>query len=226
MSRNVESPIDGTCYTASVRVIGNPDLVTVFAIRTRHDLCRITANTTLRSPLPIGEFLVARGAITGEQLDEALNLQRGSPHRRLGWILTMLGFIDELTLERLRAAHLGMTCVSLAGYDGKGHYHLRLPEALSHGEGIAVLHEEEAVVWVAVADATNGRALEQVATVLGKRVVAVMASRRDITRYLRGGATGMALQQQPYFESLDAHRQYLAAAGMAADSPRMLAAGD
>jgi hypothetical protein len=36
----------------------------------------------------------------------------------------------------------------------------------------------------------------------------------------------VASQQQPYFESLEAHRQYLAAAGMPADSPRMFAAGD
>ena len=222
----VESRIDNTSCTPFVRVIGNRDLVPVYAIRTHHDLCRITSVTKLRSSLPIGEFLVSRGVITGEQLDEALNMQRCSPQRRLGWILTMLGYIDELTLERLRAAHLGMACVSLAAFDGKGHYHLRLPEALACGEGVAVLHEEGAVVWVAVADATNTRALQDAATALGKRVVAVMASRRDIMRYLRGGAARPDGQQQPYFESVVAHREYLAASGMPVDSPRMCAAGD
>jgi hypothetical protein len=117
-----------------------------------------------------------------------------------------------------------MACVSLAGYDGRGHYHLRLPESLSCGEGVAVLHEEEAVVWVAVADATNTRVLQEAATAFGKRVVAVMASRRDIMHYLRGGAARAEVQQQPCFESLEAHREYLAASGMPVDSPRMSAA--
>jgi hypothetical protein len=58
----VESQFDNTACTPFVRVLGNRDFVPVYDIPTRHDLCRISSVTKLRSSLPIGEILVSRGA--------------------------------------------------------------------------------------------------------------------------------------------------------------------
>lgn len=55
----------------------------------------------------IGDILLGRGLITSEQLDEALELQRGSP-APLGSILIGLGFVDEDRLVATLAEEHGV----------------------------------------------------------------------------------------------------------------------
>lgn len=57
---------------------------------------------------PIGEILIDKGLITGEQLDEALALQRRQPGKKIGEILVRLGFVNLKDVIRAHAEQLGM----------------------------------------------------------------------------------------------------------------------
>ncbi len=57
----------------------------------------------------IGEFLVKIGAISAEQRDEVLQLQREQPDRLFGEIAIELGYINDEAVDRYLAspAHHG-----------------------------------------------------------------------------------------------------------------------
>ena len=57
-------------------------------------------STGIRKGLRIGELLIKSGIITGEQLSQALNIQKNS-HLKLGEVLIQLKFVTEENIQRL-----------------------------------------------------------------------------------------------------------------------------
>ncbi|MBF0552371.1 MAG: hypothetical protein HQK60_17805, partial [Deltaproteobacteria bacterium] len=49
--------------------------------------------------LPLGEILIKKGLITGEQLEEAINIQTRNPDRYIGAILVDRGYISQHNLD-------------------------------------------------------------------------------------------------------------------------------
>ena len=63
--------------------------------------------------MPLGEMLVRSGAITQEQLQEALRQQKGGNKGRLGRVLISLGFITDETMRQALGTQLGVPFVDL-----------------------------------------------------------------------------------------------------------------
>ena len=68
---------------------------------------------TSRPRLPLGEVLVRGGAITQEQLHEALKQQKSGHKQRLGRLLIKLGFVTDETMRQALSTQLNVPFVDL-----------------------------------------------------------------------------------------------------------------
>ena len=66
-----------------------------------------------RARLPLGEVLVKSGAISQEQLQDALKQQKNHPGVRLGRLLVKLGFVGDDTVRQAISAQLDVPFVDL-----------------------------------------------------------------------------------------------------------------
>jgi type IV pilus assembly protein PilB len=104
--------------------------------------------------LPLGERVVASGAIDSTQLKEAL-LQQPSSGKRLGELLVELGAIDETGLADVLAAQLGLQLVDLRTATPEEACLKLVPEAVARGRHCLPLwHDESGALVVATADPT------------------------------------------------------------------------
>ena len=69
--------------------------------------------STGRARLPLGEVLVKSGAITQEQLQDALKQQKNHPGVRLGRLLVKLGFVGDDTVRQAISTQLDVPFVDL-----------------------------------------------------------------------------------------------------------------
>jgi type IV pilus assembly protein PilB len=66
-----------------------------------------------RTKLPIGEVLVRSGAITEEQLQDALKQQKNGNKQRLGRLLLTLGYVTDETMRQALSTQLNIPFVDL-----------------------------------------------------------------------------------------------------------------
>jgi type IV pilus assembly protein PilB len=105
--------------------------------------------------IPLGERVVASGAIDEHQLAEALS-QQPSSGKRLGELLVELGAIDETGLADLLAVQLGLRLVDLRSATPEETCLALVPEAMARGRGCLPLwHDENGTLVVATADPTS-----------------------------------------------------------------------
>jgi type IV pilus assembly protein PilB len=71
------------------------------------------ASASHRTKLPIGEVLVRSGAITQEQLQDALKQQKNGNKQRLGRLLVTLGFVTDETMRQALSMQLTIPFVDL-----------------------------------------------------------------------------------------------------------------
>jgi hypothetical protein len=174
---------------------------TVYALRRPEDALAFDGSTPPPAHRRIGEHLLACGAITPDGLVEALALQPGLPGRRLGWILVMLGRLEQQALDRVLAARLGVVSVSLRGLRTPVEHRQRIPAATAKRLGIALVHEDARTAWVAFADTTDPRAREAATFVLGKRIVALHAGRSEVLALLGERDPDRAELGSPYYDA-------------------------
>ena len=73
---------------------------------------RVTATRRVHRGVRIGELLEQRGLVTAEQIDQAVEAQRGTG-KRLGRMLVELGFVHERELADALAEQVGLEVVDL-----------------------------------------------------------------------------------------------------------------
>ncbi len=127
----------------------------------------------------IGDVLVSRGAITAEQLEAALEIQRTTP-KVLGQILIEQGMLGENDLLAALAAKVGMEFVDL------GEYAIDPSAASTISEGLARRFDALPVGWdgdvllVAMADPTNVLAIDDIRTITRAEVRPLVSTRAAI----------------------------------------------
>jgi hypothetical protein len=173
--------------------VAHPSVGRVHAIRVADDLLAVANAATPVPDLPIGRHLVAAGAVSEADLEEATELQPTLPGRRLGWILAMLGALEQCDLDRVIAERLGVPCVTLDEFTPAADYSRRLPVHTASRLGFALLHEEPRCAWIAISDAADPKAREAASFILAKPLVAVHASREEIAAWHRRQEPGRAL---------------------------------
>lgn len=179
----------------------------VRALRGIEDLFKIDGSVPALPVRRIGEQLLEQGIITSSALQEALAMQPRLPGRRLGWILVMLGRLGQEQLERFLATRMGVPSVSLGGLGTAAGYRARLPFRTSRRLAMALVHEDARTAWVAFADTTDLRAREAASFILGKRIVALHASRSEIMAFLRERDPSRAKFGNPYHDETAGSRE-------------------
>jgi hypothetical protein len=130
----------------------------------------------------IGDLLVDAGAITQEQLHEALR-QQSRLGGRLGSNLVELGFIDERRLAAVLAEQLKIPSASAGTLDKIAPEVLRLvPAPVAERLRVLPLREDAGKLWIAMADPTDKEALDELARVT-KRPVRPMVAPELLVQY-------------------------------------------
>ena len=131
----------------------------------------------------LGEMLVDAGAITEEQLSQALEKQRGSG-KRLGTFLIDEKIITEDQLISILSQQLGIEFIDLNKINLNPGMVAYVPANVAKGNRVVPVKAERDTLYLAMEDPLNFPAIEQVKNISKKRVVPMIAYSRAITRAL------------------------------------------
>lgn len=129
----------------------------------------------------LGEILIAGGAITSSQLDEALRMQKALG-LRLGEVLIRQGLVTEEDILRTMQNQLGLPYVDLNRVVVPEQVLRLLPEAVVRKYGVLPLEIQNAQLLVAVSDPTDYFALDDLRLAAGMMVKPCLAKKGDILR--------------------------------------------
>jgi len=132
---------------------------------------------------PLGQILLRKGLVTGDQLAAALETQRRSGDR-LGRILVSLGYVNQLAVARALAEQFGLPFRDLLADPPPAELVRLLDEDTARRFRAVPVAVDGDVVEVAVADPGDEAALVAVAARLGRPVRWVVTGELDIYRTL------------------------------------------
>jgi len=138
---------------------------------------------------PLGDLLIAGGAVDAADLTRALDRQRAAGGR-LGEILISSDMLTALDVARALAVQFDLPLVELYGArqrDAASDARLfgLMPAAFWRDHLIVPLHDHGDALTVAMADPTDDAALRQLRDATGGRVQPVVTGVRDVTAVLR-----------------------------------------
>jgi len=129
----------------------------------------------------LGDLLVARGAITPEQLDQALGIQqRGQPDRLIGEILADFGFTTKDEILAAMAEGCGVPFVHLVPALVDPGVRGALAEAFIRKNVVLPLFRVREVLTVAMAEPSNLFLVDEIAHAAGLNVQVVAATADNI----------------------------------------------
>jgi len=130
----------------------------------------------------LGDLLVQEGKISQQQLEEALQEQKGSG-KKLGEILIDQGRIDEESLLRFLADQLGIEFVDLSQFQVDADTAKSLPESQARRfRALPLKEKQDGTIQVGMSDATNVMALDRLEGVLEAEVEPAVVSERALLR--------------------------------------------
>ena len=137
----------------------------------------------------LGDILLEGGHVTPQQLAGAVEEQRRLG-RSLGRVLVDLGVLTEGQLVSALATQIGLKFVDLSDYPVDGSAVSRIPAAVSRRHNALAIGYDEGKLVVAMADPANVFAVDDIRSMTGMEVRAVVATKADvlaaINRYHRG----------------------------------------
>ncbi|HUP86972.1 MAG TPA: ATPase, T2SS/T4P/T4SS family [Acidimicrobiales bacterium] len=129
----------------------------------------------------LGEMLIARGVISEEQLEEALREQQVTAER-LGTILVGRGYVGEVQLVQCLAEHFGLEFVDLEERQIDTSAVQLVKESFARYHQLLPIGREGDDLLVAMVNPTNVFSLDDVRTVTGQTVRAIMAEPGQLMR--------------------------------------------
>ncbi|HEV2359557.1 MAG TPA: hypothetical protein VGZ23_18355, partial [bacterium] len=130
---------------------------------------------------PIGKVLLAREAVTQDQLTQALGIQRES-RGPLGRILVEMGVVSERELARAVAQQWGLPFAELSDDSVNSEAARLIPPALAQRHGVIAVGRTADRVVVAMPDPSNIVAIDDIRLLTGLDVEIIIASADDIAR--------------------------------------------
>ncbi|MFY9586562.1 MAG: ATPase, T2SS/T4P/T4SS family [Actinomycetota bacterium] len=127
----------------------------------------------------LGEVLIEEGLITYEQLEQALAEQARSG-RALGRVLIDLDLLAEQDLVSALAKQIGLPFVDLGDYPVDPAAASLISDALAKRYSALPIGYEDSKLVVAMSDPANVFALDDIRTITGLDIKAVVATRSDI----------------------------------------------
>jgi len=137
----------------------------------------------------LGDILLEGGHVTREQLTSAVEEQRRLG-RSLGRVLVDLGMLTEGQLVAALATQIGLRFVDLSDFPVDGSAVSRVPDPVCRRHSALPIGYEDGKLLVAMADPANVFAIDDLRSMTGLDVKAVVATKADvmaaIDRYHRG----------------------------------------
>ncbi|MDR0952410.1 MAG: GspE/PulE family protein [Oscillospiraceae bacterium] len=129
----------------------------------------------------LGDLLLSIGLITQQQLDSALQQQRGTG-KRLGNVLVETGFVSEQQLIEALQLQLGIEFVDLSKTVIPAEMAQLLPKSISKKYGVVPLKVVKDSLYLAMSDPLNFMATEEVKRATRKKVIPVIATSAAVDR--------------------------------------------
>ena len=117
----------------------------------------------------LGEILIKNGLISQQQLQRALDFQRGEGGL-LGEILVKLGYVNERDIVQALTVQYGFPYIPLENYELKKDMASVLPENVARQYGIVPIDLMGNILTVAMSNPLNKRAIEDVEMLTRKKV--------------------------------------------------------
>ncbi|MGI9202940.1 MAG: GspE/PulE family protein [Woeseiaceae bacterium] len=134
-----------------------------------------------RRKMRLGELLLDAGAITQEQLDQALAAQKRTGHK-LGRALTEVGAIEEAELYQFLAKRLDIDYLDLSSIKLQTETVMLLPEVQARRLRALVLKRDENSLLVGMADPTDIFAHDELTRRLGASVDIALVNESELLR--------------------------------------------
>ncbi len=134
--------------------------------------------------LRIGEVLLESGAITQEQLDEALKAQKADRSKKLGQHLIDLGFVSEETMLIALSEKLGYPVISIETYQVNVDAVAKIPVELAKKYSMIAIDfkDDGNTLVVATNDPLNFYGLEDIRLVTNLHIEINLALKKDISQ--------------------------------------------
>lgn len=157
-----------------------------------------------RKKIRMGDLLVAAGAITEEELDGALALQK-EKGQKLGKTLVECGYISQELLIAILTQQLGVEYIELKGCKLDDDVLRLIPEEVVMKYNVVPLGYDENnpnVLRVAMADPMDIMAIDDLAIVTGAQIEPLLAMDEDV-----GDAIGKYYGNHQAMEAAEAYRK-------------------
>ncbi|MBI4597683.1 MAG: Flp pilus assembly complex ATPase component TadA [Candidatus Omnitrophica bacterium] len=138
-----------------------------------------TPSPPLRRKVLLGELLVSRGLLTGEQLSAALAKQAETGDY-LGAILIRMGVVTEAQFMQVLADQLGIAFIPLAATPIHPEVLAKVPAKVATRYQLIPVKLSNNVLSIAIADPFDVQALDELRLLLNCSVTPLLASPRDI----------------------------------------------
>ena len=122
----------------------------------------------------LGEILLKQGAISEQQLNQALECQR-SEGGLFGEILIKLGYVNELEIAKAIVSQYGFPFISLENYEFNPEAAKLIPENVARQYRIVPLDVIGEVLVIAMSNPLNRSAIEDVEMITKKKVQVFLA---------------------------------------------------
>jgi type IV pilus assembly protein PilB len=139
------------------------------------------------------EFLLKKGYLKPEQLEEAKKVQEQTKESDIGKVLVNLGMAGEREVLEAKAQEMGYAFVNLDGISIESSAINVVPERLAKTNNVIPVRKDGTTLWLAMSNVNNIQAQDDVRMVSGCRVIPVMAvpgAIEDAIRKYYGGSAG------------------------------------
>ncbi len=131
-------------------------------------------------PVRIGELLLKEKRITADQLQQALNYQKGSGGK-LGYNLVKMGFVKDEEITALLSKQYGVPSINLAQFEIDPAVIKLIPSETAQKYQIVPLSRAGATLTIAMTDPTNVFAMDDIKFMTGYNVEPVVASETAVS---------------------------------------------
>ncbi len=132
---------------------------------------------------PIGQYLVERGTITQEQLDQVLAKQRESKGKLFGDVILEMGFISDVEFTKVLAERLNVDFVDLDNSEElRQDIVKKIPEAVARKYTVIAVKLTGKRMQVATNDPVNFYIFEDLRAITGFNISPVLATKAAINR--------------------------------------------
>ena len=131
---------------------------------------------------PIGQYLLEKGLITEEQLNEILEIKKNDKNKLFGEIVVEKGFVSEIEFAKCLADRLNVPFIDLAETELNPEVVSKIPEAVAKKYNLIAVSLLGKRLTVATNDPVNFYVFEDIRVITGCSPVPVMATKNAITR--------------------------------------------